>query len=65
MDIELMSIGLSQAKVQQQASLSVMKMAMDNAKMSGNMLTEMASVSTRQMEQSVQPNLGTSIDIKL
>ena len=65
MDIELKSIGLSQAKVQQQASLSVMKMAMDNAKMNGNMLTEMASVSAREMEQSVQPNLGRSIDVKL
>ncbi len=57
MDIAALSMSLSQMKVAQEASVSVMKLAMDTAQ--GQMQDF-----TKAMEQSVNPNLGTSIDIK-
>lgn len=57
MDIAALSMSLSQMKVAQEASVSVMKLAMDTAQ--GQMQDF-----TKIMEQSVNPNLGTSIDIK-
>ncbi len=58
MDIAALSMGLSQMKVAQQASISVMKIAMDNAKVQTADLTKM-------MEQSISPHVGGNIDIKL
>ncbi|WP_313568851.1 YjfB family protein [Acetoanaerobium noterae] len=57
MDIAALSMSLSQMKVAQEASVSVMKLAMDTAQGQMQDLTKI-------MEQSVNPNLGTSIDIK-
>ena len=65
MDIAAMSTMLSQAKVQQQASVSVMKMAMKSAEDSGQMIKELANNNTKMMEMSVNPHLGGNIDIKL
>ena len=65
MDIAALSMGLSQMKVAQQASLSVMKMAMDTAKTQATDLTQMLQVNTKIMEQSVAPHIGGNIDIKL
>lgn len=65
MDIAALSMGLSQMKVAQQASVSVMKMAMDSMKGQGVDLTEMLEVNTKMMEQSVNPHVGGNIDIKL
>lgn len=65
-DIAALSIGLSQWKVQQQASLSVMKLAMDSAKVKCNMVTELAAtVSKSTIEQLVMPNLGKDIDVSV
>jgi hypothetical protein len=58
MDIAALSVLMNQSQVQQQASLSVMKMAMNTAQQNGTELTKM-------LEQSVQPHLGSSIDLKL
>lgn len=58
MDIAAMSTMLNQAKVQQQASISVMKMAMDTGETQMNELV-------KTMEQSVNPNLGKNLDISL
>ncbi len=58
MDIAALSMGLSQIKIAQEASVSVMKMAMDTAKNRSSDLTKM-------MEKSVNPSLGKNIDIKL
>lgn len=55
MDIAGLSVGLNQVKLQQQASLSVMKIAMDTAKEKGNMVTELAEAGTKLMEQLVHP----------
>jgi len=43
MDIVGLSVGLIRAKLQQQASLSVLKIVMDTAKAKGNMVTELAA----------------------
>ncbi|MBF8982964.1 YjfB family protein [Lutibacter sp. B2] len=58
MDIAAISTILSQAKVQQQASLSVMKMTMDTSKVQSAQLTKI-------MEQSVNPHMGRGLDIQL
>lgn len=65
MDIAALSMGLSQMKIQQEASMSVMKMAMDSAKGQANDMTKMLEANTKMMEQSVNPNLGGNLDIKL
>lgn len=58
MDIAALSMGLSQMKVAQQASVSVMKMAMETSEVQMDNMMQV-------MEQSVQPHVGASIDIKL
>lgn len=65
MDIAALSMNLSQIKVFQQASISVLKMAMDTAKVQAIDLTKMLEANTKIMEQSVAPNLGGNIDIRL
>ncbi|WP_226536002.1 YjfB family protein [Fictibacillus halophilus] len=58
MDIPALSIMLNQSQVQQQANLPVMKMAMNTAQQNSANFTKM-------LEQSVQPHLGSQIDLKL
>ncbi|MFP7733914.1 YjfB family protein [Priestia aryabhattai] len=66
MDIALMSMSLSQGKVRQQASLSVMKMAMGNAKQQGEAVQELiSSNNVKALQQVAQPHLGRNIDLKL
>ncbi|WP_270180481.1 YjfB family protein [Alkalihalobacillus sp. CinArs1] len=57
MDIAALSVVLNQAKVQQQVDVSLTKKALNQAQENSNGLVKM-------MEQSVQPHLGGSIDIK-
>ncbi|NMA66512.1 MAG: putative motility protein [Clostridiaceae bacterium] len=64
MDIAAASMVLSQAKVQQQVSLSVMKMTMDTSKEKADFLTQMLN-QAKLMEQSVNPHLGNRIDLKV
>jgi hypothetical protein len=65
MDIAAMSIVLNQGKVQQQASLSVMKMAMNTSEIQMNDLVQMMQENAKIMEQSIQPHLGSNLDVKL
>lgn len=65
MDIAALSTSLSQMKVAQEASTSVMKMAMDSGQASMEKLTEMLDVNTKIMEQSINPHVGANLDIKL
>lgn len=66
MDIALMSMALSQGKVQQQASVSVMKKAMDQAQVGAEGLNKMmASADVAAIQRVAQPHLGTNIDLKL
>ena len=57
MDIAALSMSLSQIKVAQEISTSVLKLAMDS---SYNQISDMTQI----MEQSIQPHLGGNIDIK-
>lgn len=63
MDIPAMSIGLSQGKVKQEVQMSVLKMVMDTAK---GQAADMAKLmeSTKAIELSVAPHLGSGIDIR-
>jgi len=66
MDIALMSMALSQGQVQQQASLSVMKMAMGDVKQQGEALhTLMGTTNATAIQHAAQPHLGGNIDLKL
>jgi hypothetical protein len=58
MDIAALSVMMNQSQIQQQTSLSVLKMAMNTAEQNSVDLTKM-------LEQNVQPHLGNSIDLKL
>ncbi|WP_368297451.1 YjfB family protein [Cytobacillus firmus] len=65
MDIPLMSMALSQGQVQQQASISVMKKAMDQAAGNAEFIHKMMSGSQVQaLQHAAQPHLGGHIDIK-
>ena len=66
MDIALMSMALSQGQVQQQASMSVMKMAMGNAEQQGEAVQKlMSTTNVAAMQQVAQPHLGGNIDLKV
>ncbi|WP_407652107.1 putative motility protein [Aquibacillus koreensis] len=65
MDIAQMSMTLSQSQVQQQASLSVMKRAMDQSEGSADFINKMMSDGNAQaLQQIAQPHLGGNIDLK-
>lgn len=63
MDIPALSVMLSQSKVQQQASLSVMQMTMGVAADQGQALTEQISETAKSVELAAQPHLGANVDI--
>ncbi|MBG9544733.1 hypothetical protein ABE29_18810 [Cytobacillus firmus] len=65
MDIALMSIALNQSQVQQQASISVMKKAMDTAQGNAEFINQMMSASqVQELQHAAQPHLGGNIDFK-
>jgi hypothetical protein len=65
MDIALMSMAISQGQVQQQASMSVMKMAMGNAEQQGEALQKlMSAADATAIQHAAQPHLGGNIDLK-
>lgn len=65
MDIAALSVMMSQGRVQQQAGVSVMKLAMDVASTQGNMMTSLIDETAKSLELSVQPHLGGSVDIRV
>jgi len=65
-DIALMSMALSQGQIQQQASMSVMKMAMGNAQQQGEALQNLLSTTdATAIQHAAQPHLGGNIDLKV
>jgi hypothetical protein len=64
MDIPALSMAMSQASLTQAASLSVMKISMDTAKINAASMTEMLG-QNKAIEQSVQPHLGGNFDMKM
>ena len=66
MDIALMSMALSQGQVGQQASMSVMKMAMGNVEQQGEAVQQLlSSNNVAAIQHATQPHLGGSIDLKI
>ncbi|WP_428909624.1 YjfB family protein [Niallia sp. Krafla_26] len=66
MDIALMSMALSQGKVQQQASMSVMKMAIGNVEQQEESIQKLMSTNdVAAIHHAAQPHLGGSIDLKV
>lgn len=65
MDIAAISTMISQSQIKQQASFSVLKIAMNAGKMQMQGLTEMMEQNTKQIEHSINPNLGKNIDISI
>ncbi|WP_282141031.1 YjfB family protein [Cytobacillus oceanisediminis] len=64
MDIPLMSMALFQGQVQKQASISIMKKAMDQAAGNAEFINKMMSGSQVQtLQHAAQPHLGGHIDI--
>jgi hypothetical protein len=57
-DIAALSIVMNQSKVQQEAGMAVMKMAMNGEKETASQITEMMS------NMSVDSNLGSNVDFR-
>jgi hypothetical protein len=64
MDIAALSVLMNQGKVQQQAGVSVMKLAMNAAQTQGDQLASIAGETAKALEMSVQPHLGAAIDVR-
>jgi len=60
-----MSIYLNQVQLKEQASISVMKMAMDSAQGQEQALDKLLEASTKALEQSVMPHIGSNLDLHL
>lgn len=58
MDIAALSASMSQMKIAQQVSLSVAKLSMDATKVQADGMV-------KALEQSVNPHLGSNLDLKL
>lgn len=65
MDVALLSMVLKQGQFQQQASISILKTAMEQAEVNAESITSMLSAGEVQaLQQAAQPHLGSNIDIK-
>ncbi|QGG46466.1 YjfB family protein [Heliorestis convoluta] len=65
MDIAALSILMNQSQVRQEASISVLKMALDTSQVQSADLAKMMQANTKTMEQSVNPHVGARIDVTL
>ncbi len=64
MDIAALSMAMSQSSISQEASLATLKMAMESSDTTAANMTQMLG-QVKAMEQSVQPHLGGSIDLRV
>ena len=60
-----MSTKISQANLQYQVSVSVLKKAMDGVKDHNENLIKILEQNTKAMELSLQPYLGNNVDLKV
>ncbi len=65
MDIAAIASMIKYTNLRQEAGMSVLKIAMDNAKQQADDLNKIIEQSARIMELSVNPHLGGKIDISL
>lgn len=57
------AMNLATAKLQQQVGTSIMKMSMDSTKEQAQAMTDMMKANAQVMERSVNPHLGTRLDV--
>lgn len=65
MDVAALSMSLSQMNLKQQVSTSVFSMAMDSAKDGMENMSQMLQDSAKAIELSVNPDLGSNLDLSL
>ena len=65
MDIAALASVMKHSGIKQQASISVLKMTMEQVKLQADDLTQILEQAAKAMELSVNPNLGGNIDIRL
>ncbi|MGS0763329.1 YjfB family protein [Syntrophomonas curvata] len=58
-----LAMSMQAAQLQQMAAMQVMKMSMDSTRQSAQAITDMMKVNTQLLENSVQPHLGSTIDV--
>ena len=63
MDIARMSTQISQANLQYQVSVAVLKMAMDGVTAQSENVVEAMEETIKALEQSVHPHLGQNVDV--
>ncbi|HHY26399.1 MAG TPA: putative motility protein [Desulfitobacterium dehalogenans] len=63
MDIAALSVISNQVQLKQQASISVMKMVMNTSQEQTNAMLAMASGISNEMELSVNPQLGSQLNV--
>jgi len=57
------AISLQTSRLQQAVGMSVLKMGMDSAKAQAQTLIDVMKLNTRAMESSVNPHLGSRLDV--
>ncbi|WP_158736787.1 YjfB family protein [Alteribacillus sp. YIM 98480] len=66
MDIGAMSMAMSQGQVKQQASMSVMKQAMETGEQQGEFVDKMLDSSGgKAVQQAAEPHKGSSVDFSV
>lgn len=63
MSIEALSMAMSQSELASNVSLAVFKMAKDTVEQRGQQMTKM--IDSAALERTVNPNVGSHVDIKL
>lgn len=58
-----MAMSMQAAQLQQMVAMQVMKMSMDSTQQNAQAITDMMKVNTQVLENSVQPHLGSAIDV--
>ncbi len=65
MDIAALASAMNHSDIKQQASISVLKMTIEQAKVQAADLNQMLEQTVKAMELSVNPHLGQNVDIRL
>ncbi|MDD4835024.1 MAG: YjfB family protein [Lutispora sp.] len=65
MEIAALASAMKYSGIKQQASISVLKMTMEQAKLQADDLAKILEQAAKAMELSVNPNLGGNVDIRV
>ena len=64
-DITALSTPISQANLSERVGVAVLKMAIDNVQKQNQSIVQILETTTKAMELSIQPHLGSQVDDKL